>query len=86
MLRTLMPRKARHTVPCDPERASGAIKRLLAFFKQDQYEQQPERESNSGPPHDLKCGGPFRNYRNVQKARLVVSQNRHRKVRRVVAL
>ena len=32
VLRTLMPRKARHTVPCDPERASGAIKRLLAFL------------------------------------------------------
>ena len=59
---------------------------ITAFFKQDQYEQQPERAINSGPPHDLKCGGPFRNYRNVQKARLVVSQNRHRKVRRVVAL
>ncbi|MBR4502926.1 MAG: hypothetical protein IKP22_13760, partial [Clostridia bacterium] len=32
VLRTLMPRKARHTVSCDPERAFGAIKRHLAFL------------------------------------------------------
>ena len=32
MLRTLMPRKARHTVHSETERASGAIKRLLAFL------------------------------------------------------
>ena len=32
MLRTLMPRKARYTVHSETERASGAIKRLLAFL------------------------------------------------------